>query len=582
MIPRRNTHPIPALSAWAPYVVGMAMFFSTSITQVMMPLRFFSESPSAADGVASLVLLLAIATFGLGYLLLRSYRVITRQREAYCLLACLLVTVALQTILLASPSGSDAATALRWMYLLALAATLVCLTTVWAGACDFFDGRDLRILIPLAMLLSIGFGVGARILGQAMQLPPGTVQLFLPVGSGLVGIWLLRHLSKSSREGGTSGEPEYGEFHPTGEVRGSRSLLAGWAVMWVFLLGTSLFVGYYSHGLRLDALGGGGHVLTVFILALGMIAIARLAEKHLLRFQVSIILFVGLCLIALYCTAMFGASLTTVAKNILLPARACAIFFSWLVLEEYCRERNISFASMASVTFFPLVILVKMTTVASWPLMNSAIAAGHERTILMAACLTTAFLVTAGAFFIARYGWGSDSSREHAAALSKRAFEEGRKGAEGRKAAATLEAVGEGPSSAAWQDSEAHEQAADAACVGEADDAAALVQELHGEADGSGADADESDNLSRDLEHASDAVLEKRALELMKIRYGLTNREFDVLTLTMRGHTQKGMANELYLSVNSISTYVKALHAKLEVHSRQEIIDLVCKVKSEL
>lgn len=63
--------------------------------------------------------------------------------------------------------------------------------------------------------------------------------------------------------------------------------------------------------------------------------------------------------------------------------------------------------------------------------------------------------------------------------------------------------------------------------------------------------------------------------EVARERYGLTDRETDVLRLLARGYAQKSIAEELSVSFNSVRTYVKALYLKLGVHSRQEVIDLM-------
>ena len=45
--------------------------------------------------------------------------------------------------------------------------------------------------------------------------------------------------------------------------------------------------------------------------------------------------------------------------------------------------------------------------------------------------------------------------------------------------------------------------------------------------------------------------------------------------LLAQGYTQKRIAEELAISVSSVQTYAKTLYRKLDVHSRQEVIDLV-------
>lgn len=532
------------------YVFGMAAFFSTCISQVMMPPLFFRSDPADTEAMASLVLMLVALVSALAYLLCRAYRLTTRNREVIGLAACLTVTTAIQLAAFAGLFPADLMEGVRWVHVLMLAPTLVLLSIVWAGVCDYADGRVLRILIPLAMLLSVGFGVGCRVLGQALLWEAGTAQSMLPLVSGILGICLLERLSIASHRENTANEVEFLEFHPTGEVKGSRSLLAAWIGLWVFLVGGSVFVGFYSQGFKLDALSGGAHILAVSLLAAAIIVVARLSEKRLIRFQVLIIMFMSLCLLALYATALWSVERTVLAKSMLLPVRACAIFFSWLILEEFCRERNVSFPSVAAPAFFPLLLGTEATIVFAWVVMSSAgLTGANAAGVIAAFMLGTAFLTTLAAFFVIRYGWGADSEGRF-----------GRKLADQGQGKPLQDELLQGNQRPGNQTRDEQPQGAPAqgaqAQGASAQGASAAASSL---ADG----------------QSGQHVTEEQALEQVRIRYGLTNREFDVLRLTMQGHTQKGMADELYLSVNSVSTYVKALHAKLGVHSRQETVDLV-------
>lgn len=58
-------------------------------------------------------------------------------------------------------------------------------------------------------------------------------------------------------------------------------------------------------------------------------------------------------------------------------------------------------------------------------------------------------------------------------------------------------------------------------------------------------------------------------------RYGLSEREVQVLEMLSQGDSRKKIAETLYLSINSVQTYTKNLYRKLDVHTRQEVIDLV-------
>ena len=56
-------------------------------------------------------------------------------------------------------------------------------------------------------------------------------------------------------------------------------------------------------------------------------------------------------------------------------------------------------------------------------------------------------------------------------------------------------------------------------------------------------------------------------------RYHLSERETSVMALLIKGRSMKRAAEELYLSVGTVSTYVKRIYAKMDIHSRQELID---------
>ena len=81
----------------------------------------------------------------------------------------------------------------------------------------------------------------------------------------------------------------------------------------------------------------------------------------------------------------------------------------------------------------------------------------------------------------------------------------------------------------------------------------------------------------RGIEGASDG--QEEAVRRLSSQYDLTQRECDVMRLLSKGHTQKRIAQDLGLSINSVQTYAKSLYRKMGVHSRQDLIDLVCDAK---
>jgi len=50
----------------------------------------------------------------------------------------------------------------------------------------------------------------------------------------------------------------------------------------------------------------------------------------------------------------------------------------------------------------------------------------------------------------------------------------------------------------------------------------------------------------------------------------LSDRESEVLALIAQGQTNAAIARELYLSIETVKTYVKRLYAKLDVHNRAQ------------
>lgn len=72
--------------------------------------------------------------------------------------------------------------------------------------------------------------------------------------------------------------------------------------------------------------------------------------------------------------------------------------------------------------------------------------------------------------------------------------------------------------------------------------------------------------LERDLAERCDAVTDD---------YGLTPRESEILGLLAQGRSIAVIQEQLVVSRNTVKTHVKNIYAKLDVHSQQELIDVV-------
>ena len=72
----------------------------------------------------------------------------------------------------------------------------------------------------------------------------------------------------------------------------------------------------------------------------------------------------------------------------------------------------------------------------------------------------------------------------------------------------------------------------------------------------------------------SDRALERRC-RVLAAKGGLTEREAEIVLYLARGRTKAHIAKTLYVSENTVRSHVRNVYAKLDVHTRQELIDLL-------
>ena len=58
-------------------------------------------------------------------------------------------------------------------------------------------------------------------------------------------------------------------------------------------------------------------------------------------------------------------------------------------------------------------------------------------------------------------------------------------------------------------------------------------------------------------------------------RYGLTKREFEVFLLLSKGRSNKLIEERLVISPHTVDSHVTHIYRKCDVHSRQEVMDLI-------
>ena len=62
---------------------------------------------------------------------------------------------------------------------------------------------------------------------------------------------------------------------------------------------------------------------------------------------------------------------------------------------------------------------------------------------------------------------------------------------------------------------------------------------------------------------------------MLRQHYRLSAREAEVMELIARGNTVVRIAEELVVSENTIRTHSKRIYAKLNIHKKQELTDLI-------
>ena len=88
-------------------------------------------------------------------------------------------------------------------------------------------------------------------------------------------------------------------------------------------------------------------------------------------------------------------------------------------------------------------------------------------------------------------------------------------------------------------------------------------------------DYDKSESLTSDKVPSQSEEGLDRPVDDISRRFNLTQRESQTLALLVEGRNVPFIADSLGLSADTIRTYIKGIHAKLGVHSRQDLISFV-------
>ena len=80
------------------------------------------------------------------------------------------------------------------------------------------------------------------------------------------------------------------------------------------------------------------------------------------------------------------------------------------------------------------------------------------------------------------------------------------------------------------------------------------------------------DAVSGNLEDGTNVAQEWDPREFLGAAAGISRRESDVLQLVVMGHSNQEIAETLYLSINSVKTYIRSTYRKINVTSRGQAI----------
>lgn len=90
----------------------------------------------------------------------------------------------------------------------------------------------------------------------------------------------------------------------------------------------------------------------------------------------------------------------------------------------------------------------------------------------------------------------------------------------------------------------------------------------------SGPAAYETESEGSTAANVAVATSDEQVREWLRTKHGLTAREIDVALLIARGRSKTFIADELFISENTVRTHSKNVYTKLGIHSREELISL--------
>ena len=72
----------------------------------------------------------------------------------------------------------------------------------------------------------------------------------------------------------------------------------------------------------------------------------------------------------------------------------------------------------------------------------------------------------------------------------------------------------------------------------------------------------------------------EQSCQHLAAKHRLSQRQTEVLVLLAHGYDVRAIAKKLFVSENTVRTHAKKIYAALDVHSKQEIIELTNEMRS--
>lgn len=80
---------------------------------------------------------------------------------------------------------------------------------------------------------------------------------------------------------------------------------------------------------------------------------------------------------------------------------------------------------------------------------------------------------------------------------------------------------------------------------------------------------------------AAEAAAREERCRLLEERFGLSRREIEIMDLFAQGRSANWIADALVISKNTVRSHLRAIYTKLDVHTRQELLDCLNDLFSE-